>query len=89
MSQKVNMNANYRQIAYVCMIIATILTCWLVLPLLWMVPMTILTKNAVNDNKPHIALGICEIIFSLTIFGLIAGIFLLLSHTYNSSNEDM
>ncbi|WP_338970313.1 hypothetical protein [Spiroplasma endosymbiont of Labia minor] len=46
--------------------------------LAWMIPMTIATKNAMNEVTPknHLALGICTLLFQ----SLIAGIFILVAN---------
>jgi hypothetical protein len=41
-----------------------------------MIPMTLAAKKAQTDGQPHIALGLCAIIFALPL-GLVAGILLL------------
>jgi hypothetical protein len=65
-----------RQASYILMIVQTVLFSFLLLPLAWMIPMTLAAKKAQTDGQPHIALGLCAIIFALPL-GLVAGILLL------------
>ncbi|AXK50957.1 hypothetical protein [Spiroplasma alleghenense] len=69
---------NSMNIAYVMMILACISMCWLIIPLIWLIPMTLKTKALVNEYRPAAALGICEILFG-ALFGLIAGILVLIN----------
>ncbi|WP_342275453.1 hypothetical protein [Spiroplasma endosymbiont of Cantharis lateralis] len=66
-----------RQAAYICSIISTVLASFLLIPLIWMIPMTIATKKTIGDNQPHIALGICSIFF-MGLLGLVSGILILI-----------
>ncbi|AGM25930.1 hypothetical protein SSYRP_v1c03360 [Spiroplasma syrphidicola EA-1] len=66
-----------RQVSYGLMIAGTVLTSVFILPLAWMIPLTVLTKKQLNNPKPSIALGVCCILFAF-IFGLVAGILLLI-----------
>ncbi|GMO14683.1 MAG: hypothetical protein Ta2E_05170 [Mycoplasmoidaceae bacterium] len=51
-------------------------------PLAWMIPMTIMIKKSRYDNEPHMALSICSLFF----LGLLAGVFMLVS--MSSTNKD-
>ncbi|ALD65989.1 hypothetical protein [Spiroplasma cantharicola] len=66
-----------REEAYIFSIVSTVLSSFLLIPLAWMIPMTIATKKSIGDNKPHIALGICSIFF-MGILGFICGILILI-----------
>lgn len=46
--------------------------------LAWMIPMTVMTYNSVDDNSDKTALGVCHLIF----FNIISGILLLMSNKY-------
>jgi hypothetical protein len=66
-----------KQASYILMIISTVFMSFLFLiPLAWMIPMTLATKRAQTDGQQHTALGVCTILFAWP-FGLIAGIFIL------------
>ncbi|QBQ07950.1 hypothetical protein SGLAD_v1c07510 [Spiroplasma gladiatoris] len=66
-----------REASYTLSIIATVIFSIFIIPLAWTIPMTIITKNTINDGKEHIALGICHILF-MPLVGIISGILLLL-----------
>ncbi|WP_381415063.1 hypothetical protein NPX79_03555 [Spiroplasma endosymbiont of Anurida maritima] len=66
-----------RKAAYILSIIGTVFSGILILPLAWMIPMTIAIKKTIYDGKEHIALGICTIFFMP--FGIISGILILVS----------
>jgi len=69
-----------RRAAYILSVISTVFSAFLFLiPLCWMIPMTIATKKAIGDGQEHIALGVCQIIFGLA-FGLISGILILVGN---------
>ncbi|GMO16005.1 MAG: hypothetical protein Ta2E_07120 [Mycoplasmoidaceae bacterium] len=53
-------------------------------PLAWMIPMTIMIKKSRYDSEPHMALSICSLFF----LGLLAGIFMLVSMSSASKNDD-
>ncbi|MDR1850993.1 MAG: hypothetical protein LBQ45_02625 [Mycoplasmataceae bacterium] len=57
-------------------LVTLILSCFVIIPLAWTIPMYIRYGKAVNDKQPHIALGVCSIIFT-GIFGVVAGILIL------------
>jgi hypothetical protein len=62
-----------RQAAYILNIITCVLLSWLLIPLAWLIPMTIASKKAIGDGQDHIALGVCTLLFS----NLLSGIFIL------------
>lgn len=65
-----------RLIAFIFMCVSLAATCWLILPLAWMIPMTIHTWGIYKGKKANsVAFGVCSLIFA----SLVAGILLLIS----------
>jgi hypothetical protein len=65
-----------RLIAFIFCLINTILLGWLLIPLTWMVPMTVIAWGIYKGTKKNtVAFGICTIFF----LSLIGGILLLIS----------
>lgn len=65
-----------RLIAFILCIVSTLSVCWLIIPLPWMVPMTVHCWGVYQGTKPNTAtFGVCTLIF-VTIIG---GILLLVS----------
>jgi hypothetical protein len=64
-----------RTAAYILMIVITVVTAFFIIPMCWMIPMTLSTKRAINDKKEHIALGVCMLLFC----GILPGILMLIS----------
>ncbi|WP_338983176.1 hypothetical protein [Spiroplasma endosymbiont of Othius punctulatus] len=74
-------------VAYIFAIIATVISGLFIIPLFWMVPMTIMINNAKKqvgtpNEKPHIALAICSLLF----LGLISGICILIADVSTNNN---
>ncbi|AGM24902.1 hypothetical protein [Spiroplasma chrysopicola] len=67
-----------RQVSYGLMIAGTVLTSVFILPLAWMIPLTVLTKKQLNNPKGSVGLGVCCILFGF-MFGIVAGILLLIT----------
>lgn len=66
-----------RLIAFILCILATISLCWAIIPLAWMIPMTVHTWGIYKGKKPNtVAFGVCTLIF----MALIPGILLLVSN---------
>ncbi|MDR1773956.1 MAG: hypothetical protein LBR30_03665 [Clostridioides sp.] len=60
--------------AFVINLIVLVCSCWLVIPLAWMIPMTVSSYRAYKGIRPNtVALGVCTLIF----FDLIGGILML------------
>jgi hypothetical protein len=58
------------------MVISCVAIGWLVIPLAWLIPMTIMTYGVYKGKRKNtIALGVCSIIFA----SLVSGICLLVS----------
>ncbi|AKX34168.1 hypothetical protein SLITO_v1c05200 [Spiroplasma litorale] len=71
--------------AYVLMVIATVLTSWMIITMAWTIPITLATKRLVNSYKPAPLLGVCCILFTFFL-GAIAGI-LIICNNENSYQE--
>ncbi|MBW3089031.1 hypothetical protein KIH77_09935 [Bifidobacterium sp. 82T24] len=66
-----------RMVAFIFNIISIAGTCWLIVPLAWMIPMTIRSWGIYQGTKPNtMAFGICDLLFC----SLIGGILLLISN---------
>lgn len=69
-------DATLRLIAFIFCIVSTVTTCWLIIPLAWMIPMTVHCWGIYKGTKPNTtAFGVCTLLF-VTIVG---GILLLIS----------
>ena len=67
---------NVRLAAFIFSVIATISVCWAIIPLAWMVPMTIRSWGIYKGTKENTtAFGVCTLIF----VSLVGGILLLVS----------
>lgn len=67
---------NMRLVAFIFCIISTISVCWAIIPMAWMVPMTVHTWGIYKGTKANTtAFGVCTLLF----VSLIGGIFLLIS----------
>lgn len=65
-----------RLAAFVFCILSLVSVGWLIVPLIWMIPMTIISWGIYKGTKPNtVAFGICTLIF----LSLVAGILLLVS----------
>lgn len=65
-----------RLIAFIFMLLSLVGTCWLILPLAWMIPMTVISWKIYKGQKPNTtAFGVCTLLF----VSLVAGILLLIS----------
>ncbi len=65
--------------SYILMIISTVFLAILIIPMAWMIPMTIRTKAKIEGEHPTIALGVCAILFCGPL-GIAAGILLLIAN---------
>lgn len=67
---------NLRLVAFIFNLISTISVGWTVLPLAWMIPMTVISWGIYKGTKKNtVAFGVCTLIF----VSLVAGILLLVS----------
>lgn len=65
-----------RLIAFILAIVSTVSVCWAIIPLAWMIPMTVHTWGIYKRTKANTtAFGVCSLIF----LNLIGGILLLVS----------
>lgn len=65
-----------RLIAFIFMVLSLVATCWLIIPLAWMIPMTVISWGIYKGTKPNgTAFGVCTLLFA----SLVAGICLLIS----------
>lgn len=66
-----------RLVAFIFMIISTVSVGWAIIPLAWMVPMTVMAWGIYKGTRPNTtAFGVCSLIF----VSLVAGILLLVSN---------
>lgn len=73
MSQK---DSTLRLINFIFCVIMTVCSFWLILPLAWMIPMTVHSWGIYKGTKPNtVAFGVCTLIF----VSLVGGILLLVS----------
>ena len=65
-----------RLVAFILCVISTVSVCWAIIPLAWMIPMTVHCWGIYKRQKPNTtAFGVCTLIF----LNLIGGILLLVS----------
>lgn len=59
-------------IAFILNLLTTIGLCWIILPLAWMIPMTVHTWGIYKGNKPNTTcFGVCTLIFVNFISGIL------------------
>lgn len=72
-----NQDRTLRLIAFILNIISCIGYCWLIFPLAWMIPMTVMSWNVYKGKRANtVAYGVCTLIF----LNLVSGILLLVSN---------
>ncbi|ATG97375.1 hypothetical protein [Mesoplasma lactucae] len=86
---KQNAANNYRTmmtIAYAFAVVATVIGAFAIIPMCWMIPMTIAINNKRKAAMPQkcLGLGICSLIF----LALIPGIFVIIAYTFYSKWEN-
>jgi hypothetical protein len=65
-----------RMAAFILCLLSTIAVCWLIIPLAWMVPMTVISWGIYQGTRPNtVAFGVCTLLF----VSIIGGILLLCS----------
>tara|TARA_Y100001949_G_scaffold160581_1_gene152298 strand:+ start:371 stop:619 length:249 start_codon:yes stop_codon:yes gene_type:complete len=65
-----------RLVAFILNLVSTISAGWLIIPLAWMIPMTVISWGIYKGEKRNtVAFGVCTLIF----VNLISGILLLVS----------
>lgn len=71
-----NDDRTLRLIAFVLAVLCTVSVCWAIIPLAWMIPMTVHCWGIYKGTKPNTtAFGVCTLIF----LSLVGGILLLVS----------
>lgn len=71
-----NNDTTLRLIAFILCIVSTVSVCWAIIPLAWMIPMTVRCWGIYKGTKPNTtAFGVCTLIF----VSIIGGILLLVS----------
>ncbi len=69
-----------RLINFILCVVTCVTVCWVIIPLAWMIPMTVHSWNIYKGTKPNtVAFGVCTLIF----VSLIGGILLLVSKKDN------
>lgn len=65
-----------RLVAFVFAVLCTVSVCWAIIPLAWMIPMTVHCWGIYKGTKPNtVAFGVCTLLF----LSLVGGILLLVS----------
>lgn len=65
-----------RLIAFILNVITIVFVCWTIIPLAWMIPMTVRSWGIYKGTKPNtVAFGVCTLLF----LDIISGILLLVS----------
>lgn len=68
---------NLRMVAFIFCILSLVGSCWLIIPLAWMIPMSVISWGIYKGTKANtVAFGVCTLIFC----SLVAGILLLCSN---------
>lgn len=68
---------NLRLVAFIFCILSLVGLCWLIVPLAWMIPMSVISWGIYKGTKANtVAFGVCTLIFC----SLVAGILLLCSN---------
>ena len=66
-----------RLVAFIFVILSLVGSCWLIIPLAWMIPMAVISWGIYKGTKANtVAFGVCTLIFC----SLVAGILLLCSN---------
>lgn len=74
--QKAESDRTLRLIAFILNIVSTVSVGWLLIPLAWMIPMTVISYGIYKGTKKNTtAFGVCTLIF----VNLVSGILLLVS----------
>uniref|UniRef100_A0A7C9NV79 Uncharacterized protein n=2 Tax=Bacteria TaxID=2 RepID=A0A7C9NV79_9BACT len=69
-----------RLINFILCVVTCVTVCWVIIPLAWMIPMTVHSWNIYKGTKPNtVAFGVCTLIF----VSLVGGILLLVSKKDN------
>ena len=69
-------DSTLRLIAFILALLSTVTAGWLIIPLAWMIPMTVMTWGIYKGKRPNtVAFGVCSLIF----LNVVGGILLLVS----------
>lgn len=61
-----------RLIAFILNIISAVACCWLLVPLAWMIPMTVVGYGIYKGTRPNtVAFGVCTLIFVNVVSGIL------------------
>lgn len=61
-----------RQVAFILNVITTVGIGWTIIPLAWMIPMTVISYGIYKGTKKNtVAFGVCTLIFLNTISGIL------------------
>ncbi|AKM53790.1 hypothetical protein [Spiroplasma eriocheiris] len=66
-----------KQGAYIMLILSCCTIGLLLIPLAWLIPMTLAAKRRIGNSESAVGLGVCSILFA-GFFGLVEGILLLI-----------
>lgn len=69
-------DSTLRLVAFIFCVLSLASSCWLIIPLAWMIPMTVVSWGIYKGTRPNTtAFGVCTLLF----VSLVAGILLLVS----------
>lgn len=71
-----NQDQTLRLVAFIFCVVSLVSVCWLIIPLAWMIPMTIYAYGIYKGTKPNtVAFGVCTLLF----ISIVAGVLLLIA----------
>lgn len=77
LSHEPTLTGNLRLVAFIFCILSLVGSCWLIIPLAWMIPMSVISWGIYKGSKANtVAFDVCTLIFC----SLVAGILLLCSN---------
>lgn len=69
-------DSTLRLVAFILALVSTVTAAWAIIPLAWMIPMTVMTWGIYKGKRPNtVAFGVCSLIF----LNLVGGVLLLVS----------
>lgn len=61
-----------RLIAFILNIVSAVAACWLLVPLAWMIPMTVVSYGIYKGTRPNsVAFGVCTLLFVNIVSGIL------------------
>ena len=61
-----------RLIAFILNVISAVACCWLLIPLAWMIPMTVISWGIYKGTRPNsVAFGVCTLLFVNMVSGIL------------------